>query len=300
MRPYKNLLPDSYLHQELESLLRKKGGTISGEEVCRELFHLTAAPPVLARTLVEEFIRDQPHLRLTAEDGIEWAEPDPQEVWRQRRHFLVLDLEATDGSRRDQRIIEIGLCRIENGRITREWSQLLNPDRPLSPWVRQLTGIREAELRQAPHFADVAEQLLEELEDAILVAHHARFDVAVLSHEFSRLLGRRLGNRYLCTVELSRHFLPGMENYRLETLSRTLGLTHERPHRAGSDARATAELFTRLAQHSDGALAAHLRPRPFTVNRFRVNPPQSRSLGIGEAHPPSRPGPEGKRSTPHA
>jgi len=282
MRAYKNLLPDSRLHQELESLLRKKGGTISAEEICRELFLLTAAPAELARTLVEEFICDHPHLRLTPEDRVEWSEPDPQEVWRQRRHFLVLDLETTDGIRRDQRIIEIGLCRIENGRITQEWSQLLNPDRFLSPWVRHLTGISETQLRRAPRFPEVAERLLEELEDAILVAHHARFDVAALSHEFSRLLGSRLGNRYLCTVELSRHFLPGMDNYRLETLSRSLGLTHERPHRAGSDARATAELFTRLAEHPDGVLAAHLRPRS----------PQN----FGEARPPDRQSPEKEKN----
>ncbi|MFQ5816934.1 MAG: PolC-type DNA polymerase III [Terriglobia bacterium] len=261
-RIYKNLIPDSHLHRELESLLRKNGGVATLEEICREVFLLPTASAPLARVLVEELIQGDPRLQWAADTRVECSEPSPEEVWRQRKHVLVVDIETTDGTRRDQRIIELGVCRIEKGCITREWSQLLNPERSVSPWIRNLTGITKAMLAAAPRFAEVADRLLEELEGAILVAHHARFDVAVLSAEVSRLRGQRLGNYYLCTVELARHVFPSMENYRLETLSRTLGLCHERPHRAGSDARATAELFTRLAETSDWALAPYLRPHP--------------------------------------
>ncbi|MFQ5927303.1 MAG: PolC-type DNA polymerase III [Terriglobia bacterium] len=261
-RVYKNLIPDSNLHHELESLLRRSGGVATLEEICSQVFRLPAAAPSLARALVEELIEGDLRVRLAADKTVEWSEPSPEEIWRRRKHFLVVDVETTDGVRRTQRIIELGICRIEDGRITDEWSQLVNPDHAVSPWIRNLTGITNGMLAAAPRFAEVADRLLDELEGAILVAHHARFDVAVLSAELSRLRGQRLGNHYLCTVELARHGLPGMENYRLETLSHTLGLRHERPHRAGSDARATAELFTRLAETSDWALAAYLRPRP--------------------------------------
>lgn len=261
-RVYKNLLPDSLLHRELESLLRKTGGVATVEEIYRQVFLLPTAPLSLARDLVQQFIQDDPRLRLQDGDTVQWSEPSAVEVWQRAKRFLVVDVETTDGMRRDQRIIELGVCRIEGGRMAEEWSQLIHADRPLSPWVRQLTGLTDAALAQAPRFAEVAERLLADSEDAILVGHHARFDVAVISGEISRLLGRRLGNYYLCTVELARHFLPGMENYRLETLSRSLGLSHERPHRAGSDARATAELFSRIVSTAGEGMAGYLRPRP--------------------------------------
>lgn len=261
-RAYRNLIPDSPLHNELETLVRKNGGAATVEEICSEVFLMPATPPGLARSLVEELIRDDRRLRLTPENTVQWCEPSAEEVWQQRKHFLVIDVETTDGMRRDQRVIELGVCRVEAGRITHEWSQLVNPGRPLSPWIRHLTGITHAMLEPAPRFADIAGRLLDELEDAILVAHHARFDVAVLSGEFSRLLGQQLSNPYLCTVEMARHLLPGMENYRLETLSRTLRLRHTRPHRAWSDTHATAELFARLVKTSGDDLAAYLRPRP--------------------------------------
>ena len=143
-----------------------------------------------------------------------------------------------------------------------EWSSLVNPERPIPFWVRRLTGIKNEEVRRAPRFKELLPRLLDELEDALLVAHHARFDVDCLNSEISRVLEQRLTNRYLCTVELARRFLPESENYRLETLSQWLQLSHERPHRAGSDARATAELFCHLLRKAEASWSDYLRPRP--------------------------------------
>lgn len=258
---YRNLVPDSCLHRELETLLRRHGGVTSVDEVCQEVL-LLPAPPGLARALVEGLVEGDPRLQLTPDNRIVWEEPGVEEIWQRRKHFLVVDVETTDGMRHEQRIIEVGVCRVKEGRITEEWSQLVNPGRRVSRWIRNLTGITDRMLAAAPPFDAVAERLLDALEEAIVVAHHARFDVSVLNSEVSRLRGQRLRNHYLCTVELARHFLPGMRNYRLETLSAELGLRHEQPHRAGSDARATAELFTRMATQEDGSLARYLRPRP--------------------------------------
>jgi ATP-dependent DNA helicase DinG len=127
-----------------------------------------------------------------------------------------------------------------------------------------LTGITDAAVRQAPRFAEILPRLVDDLEDSILVAHHARFDVSCLNAELSRLWGKRLSNPYLCTVELSRRFLPGSDNYRLETLSQWLGLTHTRPHRAHSDARATAELLCHLLGPAAAPWRDFLRPRAAT------------------------------------
>jgi len=233
----------------------------------------------VARALVGALAEEDPRLRAT--DGIvEWIEPAAQEAWRAARRFAVIDVETTNGRRDEQRIIEIGLCLVEDGRIAREWDALINPGQPISYWVRQLTGITNETIKDAPAFEGIAPRLLEEVEDAVLVGHHARFDVGCLNSELSRLLGKRLANPYLCTAELARRFLPGSDNYRLQTLSEWLRLTHERPHRAGSDARATAELFCRLLETPELAWSDYLRPR-LTPAR------PARAPKIAETNPPA-------------
>lgn len=260
LRRYKNLVPDSPLHRQLETLLRENGGRVSTAAVCEQLLLLPGTDPDLAGVLVAGLIEDDARLRLT-DGAVEWQEPAEQAAWRTCRRFAVVDVETTNGGRGDQRVMEVGVCVVEDGRIAREWSSLINPERPIPYWVRQLTGITDDTVRSAPPFQAVAPRLLDDVEEAVLVGHHARFDVACLNAELSRLLGQRLANPYLCTAELARRFLPGSDNYRLQTLSQWLRLTHERPHRAGSDARATAELFCRLLETPEVAWSDYLRPR---------------------------------------
>ena len=279
LRHYKNLVPDTPLHRQLEALLRENGGQLSTLAVCEQVLLMPRTDLEVARALVAALAEEDPRLRAT--DGIvEWIEPAAQEVWRAARRFAVIDVETTNGRPDEQRIIEIGLCRVEDGRIAREWDALINPGQPIPYWVRRLTGITNEAVKDAPPFEAIAPRLLEEVEDAVLVGHHARFDVDCLNNELSRLLGKRLANPYLCTAELARRFLPGSDNYRLQTLSEWLRLTHERPHRAGSDARATAELFCRLLETPEMAWGDYLRPRLTPARPIRARPPK-----IAETNP---------------
>jgi len=258
---YKNLVPDSPLHRHLEQLLREQNGQATVETICQEVLQLAAPPPPLAATLVEALVEGDPRLHFDGEDIVEWVEPGAEDLWAAARRFAVVDVESTNGGRGEQRVIEVGVTLVEDGKVAREWSSLVNPERRIPYWVQQLTSINDAAVAASPRFAELVPALLEQFEDAVLVAHHARFDVACINSEFSRALGKRLTNPYLCTVEVSRRHLPGAENYRLETLSQWLRLTHERPHRAGSDARATAELFCHLLGSTEAPWPDFLRPR---------------------------------------
>ncbi|MGH9787733.1 MAG: 3'-5' exonuclease [Candidatus Acidiferrales bacterium] len=282
LRAYRNLVPDSPLHRHLEHLLRENLGRVSAAIVCEEVLQIRPPEPALAEALVAALIEGDFRLRLNGGGLIEWADAPAADAWNQCQRFAVIDVETTNGSREEQRIIEIGVCVVEDGKVASEWSSLVNPDRHIPYWVQQLTGINNDSIRTAPRFAELVPRLLDDLEDAFLVAHHARFDVACLNGELSRSLARRLGNRYLCTVELSRRLLPGSRNYRLETLSRWLGLRHERPHRAGSDARATAELFCHLLQTTEAPWSDYLRPRDPTAGSLAA---ESSAEKIVETNP---------------
>ena len=67
-------------------------------------------------------------------------------------------------------------------------------------------------------------------------------------------------NPHLCTVTLSRRAVPGLRNYRLETVADHFAISIPDRHRAGSDALATAQVFirilARLEEHGVRDLAA--------------------------------------------
>lgn len=271
-RGYRHLVPDSPLHRQLETLLRENCGRADTTAICQEVLLLSNMDPSMAGALVQTLIEEDARLRMV--DGrVELVEPSAPEVWEACRRFTVVDVEAANGSG-PTRIIEIGVCVVEDGRLVREWSSLVNPGRSIPFWIRQLTGITDSTVRTAPTFEELLPRVLEDLEGAILVGHHARFDVGCLNTEVNRLLGKRLANFYLCTAELARRFLPGSDNYRLQTLSEWLRLTHECPHRAGSDARATAELFCHLLKKPHIPWSDYLRPRwvPIPQKKTETNP----------------------------
>src|SRR5574341_1116721 len=129
LRPYKNLVPDSPLHRHLEHLLRENCGRVSAETVCEEVLQLRAAEPGLAETLAATLIEGDLRLRVNGGGVLEWAEQHAEEVWRTCQRFAVVDVETTNGSREEQRIIELGVCVVESGQVSREWASLLNPER---------------------------------------------------------------------------------------------------------------------------------------------------------------------------
>jgi len=264
-RTFRNLAVTSHIHRELERFLLAQPGPVGAEEICRAVLLIHPPNAAVARVLVEGLCQGDARFFLDDSGGVTLRQEDPAEVWRQRRGYVVVDVEATTGRKNHARIIEVGVCRIEDGKIVRQWSSLVNPGRPIARWVQRLTGITDAMLREAPGFEQLASKLAAELEDMVLVAHQARFDLSCLNAEFERLYNLRLTNRYLCTLELARKYLPGLENYRLGAISGVLNIAHERPHRAESDALATAWIFCRMAAEAESEFERFLRPRPPSV-----------------------------------
>jgi DNA polymerase-3 subunit epsilon len=98
-------------------------------------------------------------------------------------------------------------------------------------------------VRSAPTFSQVAERLYDTLEDAVFVAHNARFDFAFLKSEFARA-GIAWTTRMLCTVRLSRRLFPDRGTHSLDAIAARFGLDDSQRHRALGDAR----LLWRFAQ----------------------------------------------------
>src|SRR5829696_5283093 len=101
--------------------------------------------------------------------------------------IAVLDVETTGASADfGHRVIELGIVRIEGGRVVAEYQQLMDPDRRISPGVTALTGISQAMVTGQPRFADQLPAALQLLQGAAVMGHNVRFDLSFLRKEFRR------------------------------------------------------------------------------------------------------------------
>jgi DNA polymerase III subunit epsilon len=159
--------------------------------------------------------------------------------------FAVVDIETTGGNFHQDRIIEVAVV-IHNGvRVVAEYTSLVNPEKPIQPFISRLTGISNKMVKSAPTFEDIAEELADVLKGHVFVAHNVRFDYGFIKASFKRA-GISYRAPHFCTVELSREIFPGHPSYSLGKLSKSMGISVAHRHRAFGDAAATAELLGRM------------------------------------------------------
>jgi DNA polymerase-3 subunit epsilon len=161
--------------------------------------------------------------------------------------FAVVDVETT-GMRAvgGDRITEIAVAVVHGGRREIVFDSLVNPGRPIPRAIRAITNITDEMVRHAPHFSDLAEQLMAALSGRIFVAHNARFDWNFVSAELMRSRALTLDGSRLCTVRLARRLVRGVRSCGLDNLCRFFGFDNRARHRAAGDALVTAELLYRL------------------------------------------------------
>ncbi|BCJ85428.1 ATP-dependent DNA helicase DinG [Effusibacillus dendaii] len=164
--------------------------------------------------------------------------------------YVVIDLETTGFSLKEDSIVEIGAVRIENGQISDTFSTLVKQDRPLTDICKELTGITDDDLADAPTLEEVIPQFLKFVDGYNLIAHNASFDVSFLNAAFERCGYLPVSGRCIDTLELAQILWPQETGYALEMLTFKYGIPHEKSHRALSDAKATAELFLLLQRQA--------------------------------------------------
>lgn len=156
-----------------------------------------------------------------------------------------IDVETTGMSPQYDRVIEVGIIRVEDAHVVAEYNKLLNPERYIHPMIQTLTGISPEEIEHAPTFAEEKDEIYELLKDSVFVAHNARFDYAFLKSEFSRF-EMPFTARQLCTARLSRLLFPRFRHHGLSALIERFGFSCEHRHRAYDDAQVLLQFYRRI------------------------------------------------------
>ncbi len=161
---------------------------------------------------------------------------DPSEdVW------VAFDLETTGLDAQKDAIIEIGAVKFQGGRTLDTFETFVNPQRRISPFISNLTGIRQRDLDRADTIERVAASFIAFVGASPLIAHNADFDLG-----FLRSSGIDFTNPVIDTFDLAYVVRPDSPSYSLENMAQHLELPHDRPHRALDDAIAAKMLFLNL------------------------------------------------------
>ena len=227
-------------------------GPADARSLVAHVCHLPGAPPAVAEHIAAALFAG--HRRFVREGDGRWRLAVEPRFARASSAdalsaltYAVVDVETTGGGAYNgHRITEVAVVEVKAGVATRVFDTLVNPERPIPPWVTRLTNISWDMVKDAPTFREICDQLLGVLDGRIFVAHNATFDWRFTSMEIERATGRVLDGRRLCTVRLARKLLPQLRRRSLDYVSMHYGVEIVGRHRAGGDADATARVFLRL------------------------------------------------------
>ncbi|MCR1898110.1 PolC-type DNA polymerase III [Irregularibacter muris] len=175
------------------------------------------------------------------DDAVVWGENQGE----LDQTFIVFDIETTGLSPDKNQITEIGAVKIKNQQVIDRFSTLINPECPIPLKITELTGITDEMVENQPKISEVLPTFLEFCDDAVLVAHNAKFDISFIKNKAFEM-GRQVNNTILDTLALARMSLPQLKRHRLNNLAKYFDVKLLNHHRAVDDAEATAEIFMNL------------------------------------------------------
>ncbi|MEW1724688.1 3'-5' exonuclease [Streptomyces sp. NPDC093109] len=174
--------------------------------------------------------------------------------------FVVVDFETTTPAGHPAQPIEVAALalRCQDGAWTEAGrsTSLIRPPvfAPVTPADTDQTGLTVADLDNAPDVAHVMGALDRRFTPAgryLLVAQHAATEANVIhnAREYCPNLARV---DFLDTIPLAKHLVPGLANYKLDTLLAHFAIPQPAArHRAYADVDVTAKVFLRLLGAAD-------------------------------------------------
>ncbi|GAB7089366.1 3'-5' exonuclease [Marinifilum fragile] len=133
-------------------------------------------------------------------------------------NFTAIDFETANGKRNSA--CSLGLVKVENGVIvdSREWL-ISPPEMYFHPINVSIHGITEDDVANQPSFNYIWDEVEDYLQDSMVIAHNASFDVSVLRACLETYGIPNPDFDYMCTVQISKYLWPSMPNHKLNTLA---------------------------------------------------------------------------------
>jgi DNA polymerase-3 subunit epsilon len=170
--------------------------------------------------------------------------------------IALIDVETTGMDASVDRIVEIGIVVARGGEIVERKNWLVNPGRPIPKEASDVHKITDEDVKDAPPFAAVAEEIAAMLEGCVPAAYNAAFDRMFLGNEVARTSASaatlapalRRNVDWVDPLVWARELQQGERSRALGEVAARLGISLENAHRAADDAEAALRVMLALAR----------------------------------------------------
>jgi DNA polymerase-3 subunit epsilon len=170
--------------------------------------------------------------------------------------IALIDTETTGRDATKDRIIEIGVVMGLRGEVVGRFSKLIDPGCPIPAESSAVHGIKDADVAGMPKFAEIAEELLAFLGNAIPAAYNAQFDRGFVLAELERAGVRpaapppamRREVDWIDPLSFARELYKDEQSRALGDMARRLGIPLTNAHRATDDAEAALNILYTFAK----------------------------------------------------
>lgn len=156
--------------------------------------------------------------------------------------FVAFDTETSGAYPIGHDVVEFGAVKWFQGQEVGRLQFLLRPRELMSDFIIGIHGITNEMVATAPQMSEKIEEIHHFLKGSIVLAHHAPFDLGFLAVEFEKAKLSLPGEPALCTSLLSRKWISGVENHKLQTLVKHLQVDGGQAHRAYDDAKSCLQV----------------------------------------------------------
>ncbi|MCP4136577.1 MAG: hypothetical protein GY754_36745 [bacterium] len=171
-----------------------------------------------------------------------------QKIWE--TVFCSLDLETTGPNPAFHDIVEIGMIRFTMESESDVFEALVCPPGEISAVATRIHGITNDMVEDSPYLEDLLDEITRFMSGAILVIQNPEFDLSFLDRAYKSAEKESPLLEAYDTVKMAQMTYPGLENHKLDSLCRHLGIELEH-HRALSDTRACMEVFRNIIRAND-------------------------------------------------
>ena len=161
--------------------------------------------------------------------------------------YCVLDLETTGISHITEKITEIGIIKIKNGKEIGTFETFVNPEKHIPEKVQEITHITDEMVANAPKIEEILPKMIEFIGDSVVVTHNTDFDVTWLKYNYEKY-GYKWENTYIDTLRLAKAMYPEFSRYKLGFIADKLGIVVEVAHRALDDVKTLVQVFNKMIE----------------------------------------------------
>lgn len=149
-------------------------------------------------------------------------------------NFIAIDVETANADYSS--ICQIGIAEFQNGIVVNKWKTLINPEDYFDPFNVSIHGISEKDVKNAPTFNQIYEELKERLNDKIAI-HHMPFDRIAINRACDYYDLEHTKPKWLDSAKIVRRTWTDFAHsgYGLSNIAKFLDLTFEH-HDALEDA----------------------------------------------------------------